>query len=175
MFIILFTFIALYAFTWLRYRTPPPIQQPPFLPPDLPKPAPVAVVDLPGLPPTPTILADLKDAMRHSWKAYVDYAWGADEVKILSKRGSLWMDQALTMVDSLDTLWMFGMTSEFTQASKYIEERVNFDSDRNSVSVFESTIRFVGGLLSAYHLSGDSMFLKKAVSFGSISAQRILA
>ena len=32
------------------------------------------------------------------------------------------------------------------------------------VNLFESTIRILGGLLSAFHLSGDVLFLKKAVS-----------
>ena len=32
------------------------------------------------------------------------------------------------------------------------------------VNLFESTIRILGGLLSAFHLSGDILFLKKAVS-----------
>lgn len=32
------------------------------------------------------------------------------------------------------------------------------------VNLFESTIRILGGLLSAFHLSGDVLFLEKAVS-----------
>ena len=34
------------------------------------------------------------------------------------------------------------------------------------VSVFESTIRVIGGLLSAYHLSGDHIFLAQARRLG---------
>lgn len=37
--------------------------------------------------------------------------------------------------------------------------------DKNvEVNLFEVTIRVLGGLLSTYHLSGDKMFLTKAVS-----------
>lgn len=32
------------------------------------------------------------------------------------------------------------------------------------VNLFEVTIRVLGGLLAAYHLSGDTLFLNKAVS-----------
>jgi len=32
------------------------------------------------------------------------------------------------------------------------------------VNLFEVTIRVLGGLLAAYHLSGDILFLNKAVS-----------
>ena len=35
-----------------------------------------------------------------------------------------------------------------------------------SVNVFEATIRCLGGLLSAFHLSGDALFLGKAVDLG---------
>uniref|UniRef100_A0A8C2Y4K8 alpha-1,2-Mannosidase n=1 Tax=Capra hircus TaxID=9925 RepID=A0A8C2Y4K8_CAPHI len=35
------------------------------------------------------------------------------------------------------------------------------------VNLFESTIRILGGLLSAFHLSGDVLFLKKAEDFGN--------
>jgi uncharacterized protein YyaL (SSP411 family) len=33
---------------------------------------------------------------------------------------------------------------------------------RQDISLFETNIRVVGGLLSAYDLSGDELFLKKA-------------
>lgn len=37
--------------------------------------------------------------------------------------------------------------------------------DKNvDVNLFESTIRILGGLLSTYHLTGDALFLEKAVS-----------
>ena len=73
------------------------------------------------------------------------------------------MDASLTMIDSLDTLWMYNMMDEFTQARNWIEMEVNFDYDNNETNVFESSIRLLGGLLSAYHLSNDILFLRKAV------------
>lgn len=40
--------------------------------------------------------------------------------------------------------------------------------DKNvEVNLFEVTIRVLGGLLSTYHLSGDKMFLTKAVCITS--------
>ena len=38
------------------------------------------------------------------------------------------------------------------------------------VNLFETTIRVLGGLLSAFHLSGDNIFLEKAKDLG----QRLL-
>lgn len=111
------------------------------------------------------IISDLISAMRHSWKAYVDYAWGMDEVMVLSRVGTRWLDACLTMIDSLDTLWMFNMTEEFNRSRDWISTHVHFDYDNNESNVFESTIRLLGGLLSAYHLSGEAIFLNKAVRY----------
>lgn len=46
----------------------------------------------------------------------------------------------------------------------WVEKNLVFSSNRD-VNLFEVTIRVLGGLLSAYHLSGDKIFLNKAVSF----------
>ena len=52
---------------------------------------------------------------------------------------------------------------EFIEAREWVATSLNFD-DANDVNLFECTIRVLGGLLSAYHLSGDDLFLQKAVS-----------
>lgn len=52
---------------------------------------------------------------------------------------------------------------EFQEARNWVAEKLTFDKDVE-VNLFESTIRILGGLLSAYHLSGDRIFLSKAVS-----------
>lgn len=44
-----------------------------------------------------------------------------------------------------------------------METELSF-SKNVDVNLFESTIRILGGLLSTYHLTGDEMFLEKAVS-----------
>ena len=45
---------------------------------------------------------------------------------------------------------------------------LSFDNNRD-VNLFEVTIRVLGGLLAIYHLSGDRMFLNKAVKILSRS------
>lgn len=52
---------------------------------------------------------------------------------------------------------------EFGEARRWVSEKLQFQKDVD-VNLFESTIRILGGLLSAYHLSGDALFLQKAVS-----------
>lgn len=53
------------------------------------------------------------------------------------------------MIDSLDTLAVMGNYSEFRRVVNLLKEKKNFDADIN-VSVFETNIRIVGGLLSAH-------------------------
>ena len=57
-----------------------------------------------------------------------------------------------------------GLYGEFNEARDYIAN-INWDitQDSDLVQVFETTIRYVGGLLSAYELSGDEMFVEKTV------------
>ena len=51
---------------------------------------------------------------------------------------------------------------EFEEARQWVAESLNFE--KGDVNLFETTIRVLGGLLSAFHLTDDTMFLNKAVS-----------
>lgn len=53
---------------------------------------------------------------------------------------------------------------EFQEAKNWVQNSLTFTQNRD-VNLFEVTIRVLGGLLAAYHLSGDRMFLDKAVRF----------
>jgi len=52
---------------------------------------------------------------------------------------------------------------EFQIARDWVAHNLSFTRDA-FVSTFEITIRVLGGLLSAYHISQDQVFLDKAVS-----------
>jgi mannosidase alpha-like ER degradation enhancer 2 len=62
---------------------------------------------------------------------------------------------ALTLIDSLDMLAVLGNRTEFTRAVGLLKEHLSFDIDI-SVSVFETNIRVMGGLLSAHVLASDA-------------------
>ncbi|KAH9628036.1 hypothetical protein HF086_018011 [Spodoptera exigua] len=101
----------------------------------------------------------------HAYDAYMENAYPADELMPLSCKGR-WkgitpsrgdMDDALgnfslTLVDSLDTLAVLGDFSEFSRAIKLVIKDVTFDHNI-VVSVFETNIRMLGGLLSAHVLA----------------------
>ena len=54
--------------------------------------------------------------------------------------------------------------ADFAEARDYVANSLNMASSKD-VNLFECTIRVLGGMLSAYHLSRDQIFLDKAVSF----------
>ena len=49
------------------------------------------------------------NAFKHAWAAYKKYAWGKDELQPLTKGHSTWFNLGLTMVDSLDTMYIMGL------------------------------------------------------------------
>jgi len=103
----------------------------------------------------------VKAGFLHAWESYKTYAWGTDELNPLRKSHKNWLDLGVTIVDALDTLWIMGLREDFQLARDWIADNLSFDKNR-SVSFFETTIRELGGLLSAYEFSKDKMFLDKA-------------
>uniref|UniRef100_A0A9J8CD00 alpha-1,2-Mannosidase n=1 Tax=Cyprinus carpio carpio TaxID=630221 RepID=A0A9J8CD00_CYPCA len=108
----------------------------------------------------------VREAFRHAWKGYKAFAWGHDELKPISKTHGEWFGLGLTLIDALDTMWILGLKDEFAEAKKWVETELSF-SKNVDVNLFESTIRVLGGLLSTYHLTGDTLFLDKAKDIGS--------
>ncbi|KAL6134874.1 hypothetical protein ACLB2K_067102 [Fragaria x ananassa] len=104
----------------------------------------------------------VKEAMIHAWSSYEKYAWGQDELQPQTKNGvNSFGGLGATLVDSLDTLYIMGLHEQFQRAREWVATSLDFDKDYEA-SVFETTIRVVGGLLSAYDLSEDKLFLDKA-------------
>jgi len=108
----------------------------------------------------------VRAAMEHAWKSYKQYAFGQDELLPISASSrNNWGGMGVTLVDSLDTLWLMGMKKEFKEATEWVRDHLSF-SHVGHVSVFETTIRSLGGLLSAYDWSGESVLLEKALDLG---------
>ncbi|KAL8137006.1 hypothetical protein V2J09_003007 [Rumex salicifolius] len=104
----------------------------------------------------------VKEAMLHAWGSYEKYAWGQDELQPQTKNGvNSFGGLGATLVDSLDTLYIMGLNEQFQKAREWVANSLDFNKDYEA-SVFETTIRVVGGLLSAYDLSNDKVFLEKA-------------
>jgi mannosidase alpha-like ER degradation enhancer 2 len=118
----------------------------------------------------PAMAAKARAELLVSWHAYEQYAWGHDELRPLTKQPRDWYGDGqsllITPVDSLDTLLLLGCNEEAEKAKALIIERLSFDKDI-SVKVFEITIRVLGGLLSAYQMTGDPRLLHLADDLGA--------
>ncbi|VDM70691.1 unnamed protein product, partial [Strongylus vulgaris] len=95
-------------------------------------------------------------AFQHAWQGYRKFAWGHDQLKPISGGYSDWFNTGLTIVDALDTAIIMGLKEEVRQATGWIHDALTFDKDVY-VNLFETTIRTLGGLLSAYHLTGNKV------------------
>jgi mannosyl-oligosaccharide alpha-1,2-mannosidase len=81
---------------------------------------------------------------------------------VLTKSPHAWFNLGLTIVDSLDTLLIAGLMDEYHQARHWVANHLVFH-DGSNVQFFEVNIRILGGLVSAYYLSGgDDLYLHKA-------------
>ncbi|ROW01645.1 hypothetical protein VSDG_02275 [Cytospora chrysosperma] len=94
------------------------------------------------------------EAFELSWDAYDRYAWGNDEFHPVSKTGKQMAKAGLgwIIVDALDTMMLMNLTSRLTHAREWISTSLTYDQDQD-VNTFETTIRMMGGLLSAHYLS----------------------
>ncbi|KAI9142349.1 glycoside hydrolase [Paraphysoderma sedebokerense] len=107
----------------------------------------------------------VKEMIQHAWSGYDTFAFGSDHIRPISQSGENWlgndeMGLGATIVDSLSTFMLTGMTDELEKCRKWIES-FNFKRD-SQYDLFETIIRVVGGLLSAYDYTQDSLYLDKA-------------
>jgi len=132
----------------------------------------------------------VKTNFTHAWNGYTSHAWLRDEVMPLSGRShDPFGGWAATLVDSLgwcssaytyegrfltlsraDTLWIMGLYDDFERAVSAINS-IDFSTCAlDEINVFETTIRYLGGFLSAYDLSAGKYptLLQKAGEIGDM-------
>ena len=114
-----------------------------------------------GLPPFPPSRIQfnkqrVKEMFQHAYDSYMYHAWPEGEIKPISctpGKFDLVKLQGLTLIDSLDMLVLLQNYTEFARATERLKLLGSWwDVDEN-VSVFETNIRVVGGLLSAHQLA----------------------
>lgn len=119
--------------------------------------------------------AAVKEAFSHSWDGYVKYAFGMDELRPVSNTGSnsryfgshlfyfllvevlfiCWLvcrnGWGASIVDALTTAIIMRLDDAVFKQLEYIAT-IDFTTTSDTVSLFETTIRYLGGLLSGYDL-----------------------
>jgi len=111
----------------------------------------------------------VRDSFERGWKAYREHAWMKDELGPLSggtKNG--FGGWGASLVDNLDNLWIMGYKNEFEIAVSAAMDIDLGSTTTETVNVFETTIRHLGGFLACYDVSGDKRCLKKAIEFGEM-------
>ncbi|SSD61384.1 related to Endoplasmic reticulum mannosyl-oligosaccharide 1,2-alpha-mannosidase [Saccharomycodes ludwigii] len=121
-----------------------------------------------------------------SWSNYVEDAFGYDVYHPLSHTGQNMVNETKPLgwivVDSIDTMMLMynnsennkqRFKSEIERCEKWIIECLDYDIDHNELNIFETTIRMLGGFLSAYYLStqfnvgNSTLYLDRAIDLGS--------
>ncbi|KAJ5781640.1 CAZyme family GH47 [Penicillium psychrosexuale] len=116
-------------------------------------------------------LSTIKAEFTHAWRGYKKIAMGHDEVKPLSKEfEDPFNGWGATLVDSLDSLWIMQLKDEFSEALDLIKNIDFKTSLRADIPMFETTIRYLGGLLGAYDISGHRypVLLEKAEELAEV-------
>ena len=113
----------------------------------------------------------VKDAFIHAWNGYKEHAWSRDEVAPISgKWTTSFGGWGATLVDTMDTLWIMGLKEDFEKCVEVVRN-IDFTTNEDEIiNVFETTIRYLGGLLAAYDLSDRkyAILKTKAVELGNI-------
>ncbi|KAJ3715126.1 glycoside hydrolase family 47 protein [Lentinula raphanica] len=113
------------------------------------------------LPPTAAGLqSTVKQMFVDSYNAYKTYAWGHDDLLPVSASFTDGRNGwGASIVDGMATMacppYIMGLDDFFEEAVNFTQF-INFNESQviETVSIFETSIRYVGGLLSAYELSG---------------------
>jgi len=107
-------------------------------------------------------MLEIRQAAAAAWSAYAATGMTGDDLRPIQGGAVDYMHVHATLYDSLGTLYVMGLYTEFEAA---VERAVALGAPRTLLfptSSFEYNIRIVGGLLSAAQLSGDPRLLSLA-------------
>ncbi|XP_012784482.2 mannosyl-oligosaccharide 1,2-alpha-mannosidase IC [Ochotona princeps] len=111
----------------------------------------------------------IKEMMQFAWQSYKRYAMGRNELRPLTRdgyEGSMFGGlSGATIIDSLDTLYLMELKEEFQEAKAWVQDSFHLNVS-GEASLFEVNIRYIGGLLSAFYLTGEEVFGIKAIQLG---------
>lgn len=116
----------------------------------------------------------IRNVFKQDWSAYRTYAWMHDELRPVTNSSlDPFGGWGATLVDSLDTLLIMDLLDEYEEAAKAVAGIDFTYTESQSIPVFETTIRYLGGLLAAHDLAiskglTDSTMLSQAKILGKV-------
>lgn len=115
----------------------------------------------------------VKAAFQNSFNDYLKYAEGDDELLPLSKKGTGGFGNwGATYIDALTTAEIMGLDDIVKKGIAFAEQVDFTKTSQETISLFETNIRYVASLLSLYELTGSSN--KKLVEQAQVIADRLL-
>ncbi|TFK26031.1 seven-hairpin glycosidase [Coprinopsis marcescibilis] len=120
---------------------------------------------------TPAVWKSRKEEVRntflYAWRGYMEKGFPSDEILpqagISKNKFNGW---SVTLVDSLSTMWLMDLKPEFNAAVDAIRQQKFNETANVYAPFFETVIRYLGGYLSGYALSGDKALLDLADDLG---------
>ncbi|CAF9905603.1 MAG: hypothetical protein GOMPHAMPRED_003282 [Gomphillus americanus] len=96
--------------------------------------------------------AAVKEAFEHAWNGYYTYAFPDDELRSVSNVGiNTRNGWGATAVDALSTAIVMEETDIVQEILNHIYQ-IDYTQTDTTCSLFETTIRYIGGMLSGYDL-----------------------
>ncbi|TKA69195.1 hypothetical protein B0A55_07072 [Friedmanniomyces simplex] len=103
--------------------------------------------------------AAIVEAYLYGWEAYAKHAFGKDELQPLNASGvNDWYGWGVTIVDAIDTAIIMNLTDVVAQQLAFIQKIDFTTTTYGPVEIFDVSIRYVGGLISAYDLLKSGQF-----------------
>lgn len=111
-----------------------------------------------------------RDALDHAIRPYTLFSMGYDVFRPLTfdSEDDHCGNIGVTLIDALDTILLAGNAEVYKIVRDWIQYTFpqKLSMGGSGISLFECTIRVLGGLLALYDLSLDHMFLSRAEMFG---------
>ncbi|KAH8093117.1 glycoside hydrolase [Cristinia sonorae] len=119
----------------------------------------------------------VKEAYVHAYTGYERHAFPHDELMPLSHGlRDNFNGWGVTAIDTMDTMLLMGLTEQYDRALALVKNstfpihRPLHPSMNDRISFFETVIRYLGGMLSAYALSNEPILIQKADELAAILA-----
>ncbi|KAK2743769.1 maturation of Asn-linked oligosaccharides protein [Myotisia sp. PD_48] len=111
----------------------------------------------------------IKDAFNHAWGGYMKYAAPKDELRPVTNGSTNPLNGwGATLVDSLSTALIMELKDVVKDILDHVE-KIDYSKTDDMCSLFETTIRYLGGMISGYDL------LKGPFSHLAPNAQKVEA
>ncbi|KAF2166530.1 glycoside hydrolase family 47 protein [Zasmidium cellare ATCC 36951] len=113
---------------------------------------------------------EVRLVIERSWRSYKKHGFPQDELKSISGTAQdTHGNWSLTLVESLDTLWIAGLKDEFEEAVELVSAiDFNVTTSQEGINVYDVTSKILGSLISTYELTRDQRLKDKALELATI-------